>query len=140
MGFPGGSDGKESICNEGDLSSAPELGRSPGGGHGNPLQDSCLKNPHERSLMGYSPQGHKESDTTEQLSTAQCVNQCRFVIQAKMGSQMICLKFGPERISTTVVSEGHLRGARAACSPLLAGSDTLWIHPRLGSCFPRVYL
>ena len=36
-GFPGGSDGKETTCNTGDLSSIPGLGRSPGGGHGNPL-------------------------------------------------------------------------------------------------------
>ena len=45
LGFPGGSDGKESTCNVGDLGSIPELGRSPGGGHGNPLQCSCLENP-----------------------------------------------------------------------------------------------
>ena len=39
-------------------------------GHGHPLQYSCLENPHgQRSLMGYSPWGHKESDMTEQLST-----------------------------------------------------------------------
>ena len=39
-------------------------------GHGNPLQYSCLENPHgQKSLTGYSPWGHKELDTTEQLST-----------------------------------------------------------------------
>ena len=38
LGFPGGSDGKESACNVGDLGSIPGLGRSPGGGHGNPLE------------------------------------------------------------------------------------------------------
>ena len=38
LGFPGGSDGKESTCIEGDQGSIPGLGRSPGGGHGNPLQ------------------------------------------------------------------------------------------------------
>ena len=43
MGFPGGSDGKESACNAGDLGLIPGLGRSPGGGHGNPLQYSCLE-------------------------------------------------------------------------------------------------
>jgi len=37
LGFPGGSDGKESACNAGDLGSIPGLGRSPGGGHGNSL-------------------------------------------------------------------------------------------------------
>ena len=71
VGFCGGSDGKESTCNVGDLGLIPELGRYPGGGHGNPLQCSCLENPHEqRSLVGYSPWGHKEFDTTEQRSTA----------------------------------------------------------------------
>ena len=69
-GFPGGSDGKESTRNTGDLGSIPGLGRSPGGGHGHPLQYSCLENPHgQRSLVGYSPWGHKESDLTEGLST-----------------------------------------------------------------------
>ena len=42
--FPGGPDGKESTCSSGDLGSIPGLGRPPGGGHGNPLQDSCLEN------------------------------------------------------------------------------------------------
>ena len=70
MDFPGGSDRKESACNAGDLGSIPRLGRSPGGGHGNPLQYSCLKNPRgQRSLVGYSPCGHKESDTTGWLRT-----------------------------------------------------------------------
>ena len=64
--FPGGSDGRESACNVGDLGSIPGSGRFPGGGHGNPLQYSCLENPmDQRSLVGYSPWGHKESDTTE---------------------------------------------------------------------------
>ena len=43
--FPGGSDGKESACNEEDLGSIPRLGRSHVGGHGNPFQYSCLVNP-----------------------------------------------------------------------------------------------
>ena len=56
MGFPGGSDGKESTCNEGDLGSNPGLGRSPGGGHDNPFQYSFLENPHgQKSLASYSP-------------------------------------------------------------------------------------
>ena len=65
-GFPAGSSGKGSACNAGDLGLIPGLGRSPGGGHSNPLQYSCLENSHgQRSPAGYSPQGHKESDTTE---------------------------------------------------------------------------
>ena len=51
MGFPGISTGKESACKAGDLSSIPGLGRSPGGGHGNPLQYPCMESPHgQRSL------------------------------------------------------------------------------------------
>ena len=70
-GFPGDSYSKESAYNAGDLGSVPRLGKSPGGGHGNPLQYSYLEIPHgQRSLAGYSPWGRKESDTTEQLSTA----------------------------------------------------------------------
>ena len=70
-GFPGDSDGKEPACNVGDLGSIPGLGRSPGGGYGNPLQCSCLENPHaHKSLGGYSPWDHKESDRTEQQNTA----------------------------------------------------------------------
>ena len=74
MGFPGGSDSKESTCNAADLGLIHGLGRSPGGGHDNPLQYSTLKNPHgQRSLAGYNTWGHKESDTTEPLSTAYMV-------------------------------------------------------------------
>ena len=45
MGFPGGSDSKESACNAGDKGSVPGLGRSPEEGNRNPLQYSCLENP-----------------------------------------------------------------------------------------------
>ena len=73
MGFPGGSEVKVSACNTGDPGSIPGSGRTPGEGNGNPLQDSCLENPMDReshgqkSLVGYSPWGRKESDTTERL-------------------------------------------------------------------------
>ena len=61
--FTDTSDGKASACNAGAPGSIPGSGRSPGEGNGNPLQHSCL----ERSLIGYSPWGCKESDTTERL-------------------------------------------------------------------------
>ena len=48
LGFSGGSDGKASACNPGDLGSIPGSGRSPGEGNGNPLQQSCLENPMDR--------------------------------------------------------------------------------------------
>ena len=91
--FPGNSDGKELACNGGDLGSIPGLGRSPGGGHGNPLQYSCLENPHgQRSLVGYSPQGRKESDKTEQLSTVQlCIWFYKFVLRTF--THLCCLIF-----------------------------------------------
>ena len=69
LGFPGGSAGKESALNAGDPGLIPGSGRTPGGGHGNPFQYSCLENPHrQRGLMGCSSWSHKESDTTEQLT------------------------------------------------------------------------
>ena len=52
MGFPGGSDGKESACNAGDVGSIPGPGRYPGEGNGNPLQYSCLGNPMDREEPG----------------------------------------------------------------------------------------
>ena len=55
--------------------------RSPGAGHGNPLQYSCLENPHgQRSLVGYSPWGHKELDMTEKLSTTHILSKIFSVI------------------------------------------------------------
>ena len=57
----GGSDSKEFAHSVGDLGSILELGRSPGGVHGSPLQYSCLDSPQgQRSLAGYSPRGRKE--------------------------------------------------------------------------------
>ena len=53
MGFPGDSDDKKSACNAGGLVLIPGLGRSPGGGHGNPLQYSCLENPHGQRIYVY---------------------------------------------------------------------------------------
>ena len=47
--LPGGSEGKASACNVGDLASIPGLGRSPGEGNGNPLQYSSLENPMDRA-------------------------------------------------------------------------------------------
>ena len=63
--FPGGSDGKASAYNVGDLGSIPGSGRSPGEGNGNPLQYSCLENQAPTRLL--HPWGRKESDMTEGL-------------------------------------------------------------------------
>ena len=61
----GGSDGKESTCNAGDLGSIPGLGRFPGEGNVYTFQYSCLEKPMDRRAWQASPWGHKELDTTE---------------------------------------------------------------------------
>ena len=72
LGFPGGSDIKESLCSARHPGSTSRSGRSPGEGKGYPLQYSCLENSMDRGAWGgYSPWGHKGSDTTEWLSTFQ---------------------------------------------------------------------
>ena len=66
-GFSGNWAYKESACNTENPGSIPGLGRPPGG---NPLQCFCLEHPHcQRSVVGYSPCGCKESDVTEWLNT-----------------------------------------------------------------------
>ena len=67
MGFPGGSDGKESAGNAGDPGSIPWSGRSPGEKNGNPLQYSCLGNPMDRGAWQatVSPWDCKELGMTE---------------------------------------------------------------------------
>ena len=72
MGFPGSSEVKASACNAVQWLRLLPLGwEDPlDEGNGNLLQYSCLENPTERSLVSYTPQGSKESDTTEQLHQA----------------------------------------------------------------------
>ena len=62
-GFSGGLDGKESVCNAGDLGSIPGLGRSPGGGNGNPLQYSCLENSMDRGAWQATVHGVAKNQT-----------------------------------------------------------------------------
>ena len=77
MGFPGGSVVNNLPANagvSGDASFIPGSGRSPGGGNGNPLQILLPGESHgQRSLVGYSPKGRKESDTTEHARTDTCI-------------------------------------------------------------------
>ena len=62
MGFPGGSAGKESACNEGDLGSIPGLGRPPGEGNGYPLQSSGLENSMDCIVHGVAKSQRRLSD------------------------------------------------------------------------------
>ena len=61
--FPGGSGGKGSACNAGDLGSIPGSGRSPGGGNGNAFQYSCLENPMDRGAWQTTVHGVTKSQT-----------------------------------------------------------------------------
>ena len=96
-GFPGSSAGKESACNAGGSGLIHGLGRSPGEGHGHPLQYSCLEHPHgRRSWAGYSLWRSKELDMTEWLSPAHAIGK-----QAKNGTRVMsvtykiyCLHYG----------------------------------------------
>ena len=63
FGFPAGPDGKESSCSAGDLGSIPGLGRSPGGGHGDPLQYSCLETPRDRGAWRATVHGVAKNET-----------------------------------------------------------------------------
>ena len=62
-GFPGGSDGKASACNAGDLGSIPGSGRSPGAGNGNPLQYCCLENSMDGGAWWATVHGVAKSQT-----------------------------------------------------------------------------
>ena len=63
VGFPGGSDSKESACKAGHQGSVPRLGRSPAEGNGNPLQFSCLENPMDRGAWWATVHGVAKSGT-----------------------------------------------------------------------------
>ena len=63
MDFPGGSDGKQSSCNVGDLGLIPVSGRSPGEGIQYPLQYSCLENPMDREAWQATVHGAGKSQT-----------------------------------------------------------------------------
>ena len=95
LGFPGSADGKESACNAGDQGSIPGSGRSPGGGHGNRFQYSCLENPQgQRNSVGFNPWDREELDTTDPfshtcvLSHFSCVTFCDTVDCSPPGSSV----------------------------------------------------
>ena len=95
LGFPGGSAGEESTRNAGDLGSIPGWGRSPGGGLGNPLQYSCLENPHgQKSLVGYRPWGCRAGIETHMRSTDMCTqSRVRAGMNWENGIEMYTLLF-----------------------------------------------
>ena len=89
--FPGGSDGKEFACNVGDLGSIPGSERSLGEGNG--LRYSCLENSMDRGAWWVSVQGgHKESDTTKQLMSAEALRHWQ---TSSLGLSKINVRAGP---------------------------------------------
>ena len=109
-GFPGGSVGKESVCNAEDLCSIPGLGRSLGEGNSYPLQYSSLVNP-----MNYSPWSRKESDTPARLSL------CLSLFVPTLAGDPVCRE-GPGRAEPAPCGKADLPGA-AAGSPV---GETGW--------------
>ena len=90
-----------------DAGLIPRLGRSPGGGHGNPPQYSCLENPcRQRSLAGYSPQGDKESDTTEATQHASTSYIVRVDRETLGGSVLLRTKSRARNQQTWVFTSG----------------------------------
>ena len=84
MGFPGGSDSKESACNSGDLGLISGSGRSPEGGNGDPLQYSCLGNPMVRGTWQTTVQGVAKSWTwLKQLNMHTRSNLCELKLTIK---------------------------------------------------------
>ena len=76
-GFPGSSDGNESACNAGDLGLIPGSRRSPEEGNGNPLQYSCLENPHgQRSLGGLQAIGSQRVRRDRATDTSKVIFYC----------------------------------------------------------------
>ena len=71
MGFPGGSDGKESACSAGDPGWIPGLGKSPGEANGNPLQYSCLENPRDGGVWQATSMGSELNTNVRLTSTRQ---------------------------------------------------------------------
>ena len=89
MGFPCGSDGKESACNAGDLGSIPGSGRAPGEGHGSPLQYSCLEDPMARGAWWATVYGVTKSWTLVDVGALQ-VLQCFVVCRRSLLGVDIC--------------------------------------------------
>ena len=83
--LPDGTDGKEPACNVGDLDSVPGLGRSPGEGHGNPLQYFCLENPMDGG--SWRATLHVVTERWTQLSTAQQHSTSIFTLHARIFKQ-----------------------------------------------------
>ena len=90
LGLPGGSEVKKPPAMQETWVRSPCLGRYPGEGHGNPLQNSCLESPHgQRSLAGCSPLGRRELNMTGQQNKRCASEVFQFI---KLGSEHVILR------------------------------------------------
>ena len=89
MSFPGGSDGKASVCNAGDPGSIPGLGRSLGEGNGTPLQYSCWENPMDGGAWWATVHGVAKSWT--RLSNFTFTFMGKIIRQCQLGRLKISL-------------------------------------------------
>ena len=96
VGFPGGSDSKESAWNVGDLDSIPQLGKPPGEGNGNPFQYSCLENSMDREPGGQQSTGLQRVDMTG-----------RPILHFTSEQSMVLLHSVPESQPVPVLSTGR---------------------------------
>ena len=127
--FPGGSDGKESACNAGDLSSIPGLGRSPGGGRGNPLQYSCLENPHGQRTWPAAVHGVAKSRTWWVIKHRQTGFQSTgsVVVVHGLNCSAVCGIHGPEIEPMSPILAGGFFTTEPPGQPLSYHFYFLWI-------------
>ena len=92
ISFPGGSEGKESTCNVGDLGSIPGLGRFPGGGYGSPLQYACLENPMDKGAWGATVHGVAKSQTGLSDEAQHSTFDRQYMIHANVSSHSLLFK------------------------------------------------
>ena len=106
MGFPGGSDGKASACNAGDLGLIPGLGRSPQEGNGNPIQYSCLENSMDGGgWRGYSPWDHRENVLLQLVSLeVRFQMELRLLISCLSNGALRRVSHGPGVVTGVLVS------------------------------------
>ena len=100
IGFPGGSDGKESACNAGDAGSIPGSGRSPRKGNGNPLHYYCLKNPMDREVWWATVHGVTVRQDWE----------CTYILRSKGESKMQKQSQSLENMLNKSILRNHLLG------------------------------
>ena len=148
MGFSGGLVVKNASAGDASMASIPGLGRSPGGGNGNPLQYSCLENPTDRGVWWATACGVAESDTTQQLSTHMADREKKLNDEYRMKETMGWLNPLPASYPTAanppptdphsffLVSflSTHTQPSRSpACNSLMAFNLPLNKHSRISS-------